>query len=156
MIMAERAADGLAKLGLYSASCSNGNNQQSNACNGMSNGIGVSNGDEPMDTSGASTAPVIQTNGLAANPINGFNIHHRRSKSLRERTGVDQRLERLPSGPPPGQKSVLWTVIKGTNVDKRSVELIFYLYFTMSNPKRWHSDNTFRSKNPYSSSILIE
>jgi len=118
MIMAERAADGLAKLGLYSASCSNGNNQQSNICNGISNGTGITNCDEPMDTSGSSTAPVIQTNGLAANTINGFNIHHRRSKSLRERTGVDQRLERLPSGPPPGQKSVLWTVIKGTNVDK--------------------------------------
>lgn len=43
-----------------------------------------------------------------------------RTCSLRERrTGADQRLERLPSGPPPGQKVLLWTIIKGPNTDKR-------------------------------------
>ncbi|CAK5075185.1 unnamed protein product [Meloidogyne enterolobii] len=44
--------------------------------------------------------------------------HHRRSKSLRERTGVDQRLARLPSGPPPGQRhsTLLWTVLKNGNI----------------------------------------
>lgn len=38
-----------------------------------------------------------------------------RSKSLRERTGVDQRLERLPSGPQPGLRhasSLPWTVLR--------------------------------------------
>uniref|UniRef100_A0A914S3P5 Uncharacterized protein n=1 Tax=Parascaris equorum TaxID=6256 RepID=A0A914S3P5_PAREQ len=44
-----------------------------------------------------------------------------RSRSLRERTGVDQRLERLPSGPPPGPKSFPYTVVPGTNTDKRFV-----------------------------------
>uniref|UniRef100_A0A7E4VXE1 protein-tyrosine-phosphatase n=1 Tax=Panagrellus redivivus TaxID=6233 RepID=A0A7E4VXE1_PANRE len=129
MIMAERAADSLAKLGLYPASSSGSgsastasstttnanpggaNNPTSILCNGGAGG-GNNNKDEPMDTStGASPNGGLGPNGP-------FNIHHRRSKSLRERTGVDQRLERLPSGPPPGHKSVLWTVIKGNNLDK--------------------------------------
>uniref|UniRef100_A0A915ASM2 protein-tyrosine-phosphatase n=1 Tax=Parascaris univalens TaxID=6257 RepID=A0A915ASM2_PARUN len=86
MMMAERAADCLAKLGLDSqhaaSSCTNAANDAT-------------------------------PNGLTA-PFG----HHRRSRSLRERTGVDQRLERLPSGPPPGPKSFPYTVVPGTNTDK--------------------------------------
>lgn len=39
---------------------------------------------------------------------------------MRERTGADQRLERLPSGPPPGAKlsSIPWTVMKGADTNK--------------------------------------
>uniref|UniRef100_A0AC34PYX8 Uncharacterized protein n=1 Tax=Panagrolaimus sp. JU765 TaxID=591449 RepID=A0AC34PYX8_9BILA len=119
--MAERAADSLAKLGLYSTTT---NNNQLNTCNGLTtttnSNLNLTNGSTitPMETDGSITAPILQTNGLTAN-TNMFNIHHRRSKSLRERTGVDQRLERLPSGPPPGQKSVLWTVVKGSVIEKR-------------------------------------
>lgn len=116
--MAERAADSLAKLGLYPATTSTTNNNPINSCNGLS-ATNLSNGTvTPMETDGSITAPILQNNGLAAGNTNIFNIHHRRSKSLRERTGVDQRLERLPSGPPPGQKSVLWTVVKSSNIDK--------------------------------------
>ncbi|KAI1720266.1 protein-tyrosine phosphatase domain-containing protein [Ditylenchus destructor] len=163
MIMAERAADCLAKLGLDTVPPSQ---QQSSTSSGSPPNIAdskLANGGiiysqsqntasqqcpptqppfvrEPLRVLGgrvsppsvssppatssaeASTASKLQppntgnvSNGtLSANSPNGpFNIHHRRSKSLRERTGVDQRLERLPSGPPPGQKSVIWTVIKG-------------------------------------------
>uniref|UniRef100_A0A914XZ92 Uncharacterized protein n=1 Tax=Panagrolaimus superbus TaxID=310955 RepID=A0A914XZ92_9BILA len=146
MIMAERAADSLAKLGFYSTSTTtppttttattttNNNNiisgptiqcniKTSNTC------ITTTTTDEPMDTSISSQnqQTKINTNGLIPNALNSFNPHHRRSKSLRERTGVDQRLERLPSGPPPGQKSVLWTVIKtNNNVQKR---FVFYHFF---------------------------
>ncbi|VDM46734.1 unnamed protein product [Toxocara canis] len=94
MMMAERAADCLAKLGLDSQHAA------SSCANAAAN----------------DTTP----NGLVA-PFG----HHRRfafflnrSRSLRERTGVDQRLERLPSGPPPGQKSFLFTIVPGTNTDK--------------------------------------
>uniref|UniRef100_A0A914X0U7 Uncharacterized protein n=1 Tax=Plectus sambesii TaxID=2011161 RepID=A0A914X0U7_9BILA len=79
MLMAERTADCLAKLGL----------------DGEGNG----------------------SNGLSPN---GFG-HHRRSRSLRERTGVDARLERLPSGPPPGHRlnaAPLFTVIPGVNLEQ--------------------------------------
>lgn len=49
-----------------------------------------------------------------------------RSRSLRERTGVDQRLERLPSGPPNTKAlNIPWTVMKGTNLDKsRPVRIV--------------------------------
>ncbi|PAV90121.1 hypothetical protein WR25_13325 [Diploscapter pachys] len=64
MMMAERAADCLAKLGLDS--------QQ-----------------PPAQTVAATS---VSANSLEPN------FHHRRCRSLRERTGVDHRLERLPSG----------------------------------------------------------
>lgn len=44
---------------------------------------------------------------------------HSRSRSLRERTGVDQRLERLPSGPTIIQKFTPHTVIPGSDTEKR-------------------------------------
>ncbi|VDK47267.1 unnamed protein product [Anisakis simplex] len=82
MMMAERAADCLAKLGL----------------------------DSEHDASSCA-------NETTANASASFG-HHRRSRSLRERTGVDQRLERLPSGPPPNQKSFLSTIVPGANTNK--------------------------------------
>uniref|UniRef100_A0A914P6G9 Uncharacterized protein n=1 Tax=Panagrolaimus davidi TaxID=227884 RepID=A0A914P6G9_9BILA len=134
--MAERAADSLAKLGFYSTSSAsnqtvpttttNNNNNipgpTTIQCNNINTCITTTATDEPMDTTGPLNQQQnkINTNGLIPNALNSFNPHHRRSKSLRERTGVDQRLERLPSGPPPGQKSLLWTVIKtNNNVQKR-------------------------------------
>uniref|UniRef100_A0A158P6K1 protein-tyrosine-phosphatase n=1 Tax=Angiostrongylus cantonensis TaxID=6313 RepID=A0A158P6K1_ANGCA len=86
MIMAERAADCLAKLGLdSSAHNSDLSNQPSHL-----------------------------------QPTFG---HHRRCRSLRERTGVDHRLERLPSGPI--HKTPLYTVITGVNTNKsRPVEIL--------------------------------
>ncbi len=60
--------------------------------------------------------------GSGANGLSPGFGHHRRSRSLRERTGVDARLERLPSGPPPGHRmtvSPLFTVIPGVNLEQR-------------------------------------
>ncbi|XGW08121.1 hypothetical protein V3C99_010883 [Haemonchus contortus] len=79
MIMAERAADCLAKLGLDGS---------------------MHNGEIPSQPS-------------HLQPTFG---HHRRCRSLRERTGVDHRLERLPSGPI--NKTPLYTVITGVNTNK--------------------------------------
>ncbi|KAK6022348.1 hypothetical protein OSTOST_11960 [Ostertagia ostertagi] len=79
MIMAERAADCLAKLGLDGS---------------------MHNNDIPSQPS-------------HLQPSFG---HHRRCRSLRERTGVDHRLERLPSGPI--NKTPLYTVITGVNTNK--------------------------------------
>ncbi|TMS35191.1 hypothetical protein L596_002642 [Steinernema carpocapsae] len=109
MIMAERAADCLAKLGLDAAS----------------SGQGFSNSMNNTKEAGATAGPpptiIHQNNALLGN--GGFG-QHRRTRSLRERTGVDQRLERLPSGPPPGQKMILYTVIKGSNVDRSRPVLV--------------------------------
>ncbi|WKX93444.1 hypothetical protein Q1695_011037 [Nippostrongylus brasiliensis] len=80
MIMAERAADCLAKLGL------DGSMHQ---------------------------ADIHHTQPSHLQPSFG---HHRRCRSLRERTGVDHRLERLPSGPI--HKTPLYTVITGVNTTK--------------------------------------
>ncbi|CAD6191999.1 unnamed protein product [Caenorhabditis auriculariae] len=82
MMMAERAADCLAKLGLEA------------------NATTVSDG---VDAAGAShLAPTFG--------------HHRRCRSLRERTGVEHRLERLPSGPM--HRTPLYTVVSGVNTNK--------------------------------------
>ncbi|KAH7716570.1 Protein-tyrosine phosphatase [Aphelenchoides avenae] len=153
MIMAERAADCLAKLGLDSQSptstgmaspISVAGNYGSNGglAQHFANGdVGVriihgggglqspssqtsslSGGAAPTQQNGCLTMAAAGSNRvIAANPQNGpFGpSHHRRTCSLRERrTGADQRLERLPSGPPPGQKVLLWTIIKGPNTDK--------------------------------------
>lgn len=104
--MAERAADCLAKLGLDSTSPPS----SATTLNSVTVSCSVSANEDGI----LITSP---QNGLAT--TNCFNAHHRRSRSLRERTGVDQRLERLPSGPPPSQqKSAPWTVIKGANIEK--------------------------------------
>ncbi|KJH52028.1 Protein-tyrosine phosphatase [Dictyocaulus viviparus] len=85
MIMAERAADCLAKLGLDGS------------------GHNMSLSEQPAHLQ----------------PTFGY---HRRCRSLRERTGVDHRLERLPSGPI--HKTPLYTVITGVNTNKsRPVEI---------------------------------
>ncbi|KAJ1359430.1 hypothetical protein KIN20_018155 [Parelaphostrongylus tenuis] len=86
MIMAERAADCLAKLGL----------------------------------DGSVHNPDLSNQPSHVQPNFG---HHRRCRSLRERTGVDHRLERLPSGPI--HKTPLYTVITGVNTNKsRPVEIL--------------------------------
>ncbi|EPB73398.1 Protein-tyrosine phosphatase [Ancylostoma ceylanicum] len=79
MVMAERAADCLAKLGLDGS---------------------------------------IHNGSLSAEPahLQASFGHHRRCRSLRERTGVDHRLERLPSGPI--HKTPLYTVVTGVNTNK--------------------------------------
>ncbi|CAJ0581335.1 unnamed protein product, partial [Mesorhabditis spiculigera] len=86
MIMAERAADCLAKLGLDST--------PSAPC--------------------ASTSPTQPAAQHLQQPTFG---HHRRCRSLRERTGVDHRLERLPSGPAIF-RTPIYTVMPGTNTNK--------------------------------------
>ncbi|CAI4232543.1 unnamed protein product [Auanema sp. JU1783] len=83
MIMAERAADCLAKLGL--------------------------DGSQNVPPHGDQTVP----NNGHLQPTFG---HHRRCRSLRERTGVDHRLERLPSGPI--HKAPLYTVMTSANLYK--------------------------------------
>ncbi|CAJ0958775.1 unnamed protein product, partial [Mesorhabditis belari] len=86
MIMAERAADCLAKLGLDST---------------------------PSAPCG-STSPTQPAAQHLQQPTFG---HHRRCRSLRERTGVDHRLERLPSGPAIF-RTPIYTVMSGTNTNK--------------------------------------
>ncbi|VDK75685.1 unnamed protein product [Litomosoides sigmodontis] len=112
MMMAERAAQCLAKLGLNTATStatSDGNvlHPQTSEPQGT-----ITTTDS---TVGISTAP----NDLMTTP--GY---HRRSRSLRERTGVDQRLERLPSGPVSLQKFTPHTVIPGSNIEKSRPVLI--------------------------------
>ncbi|KAK0395485.1 hypothetical protein QR680_001299 [Steinernema hermaphroditum] len=109
MIMAERAADCLAKLGLDAAASASG---QGFAGGNVSKESGVPTAPQPT---------IIHQNGALLG--NGYGAH-RRTRSLRERTGVDQRLERLPSGPPPGQKMVLYTVLKGSNIERSRPVLI--------------------------------
>ncbi|KAL7072525.1 hypothetical protein ACQ4LE_008066 [Meloidogyne hapla] len=154
MIMAERAADCLAKLGLeqppppppstiatttQSLSSLGKDEQQTTICvNSPSNAnfgklsSNLSHCSSPASSSSSSpssSSPSQQhlTNGggyvLCGGAVNQNQLlfgapHHRRSKSLRERTGVDQRLARLPSGPPPGQRhsTLLWTVLKNGNI----------------------------------------
>ncbi|CAD5215307.1 unnamed protein product [Bursaphelenchus xylophilus] len=126
MIMAERAADCLAKLGLDTNSSSPPSN---NCVNNNSNvlfstmsprtGVTETNAVRIMPSAQANPLTKTDSSSTLTTP-NTFNAHHRRSRSLRERTGVDQKLERLPSGPPPGSKpnSVLWTVMKGADTTK--------------------------------------
>ncbi|VDN01727.1 unnamed protein product [Thelazia callipaeda] len=123
MIMAERAAQCLAKLGLETASAA-------------SNTITTTNTNTSITTATIST-PSIQNPETSQQPQNPTSImdsittisttsngivtafgHHRRTRSLRERTGVDQRLERLPSGPVMVQKFAPHTVIAGSNIEK--------------------------------------
>uniref|UniRef100_A0A915EGL5 protein-tyrosine-phosphatase n=1 Tax=Ditylenchus dipsaci TaxID=166011 RepID=A0A915EGL5_9BILA len=97
-------------------------------------------------------------NGLAHNSPNGpFNTHHRRSKSLRERTGVDQRLERLPANCAnsslAGQKSVLWTVVKSQlGVDKsRPIRLCDF----SEHVRLMSADSDFRFSEEYEDLRLV-
>lgn len=94
------------------------------------NHLQVSGGTPPSGCSQAesdsSSVQILTSNdtnsALNAGNTSPFNAHHRRSRSLRERTGVDQRLERLPSGPPNTKAlNIPWTVMKGTNLGKYSL-----------------------------------
>uniref|UniRef100_A0A0R3S234 Protein-tyrosine-phosphatase n=1 Tax=Elaeophora elaphi TaxID=1147741 RepID=A0A0R3S234_9BILA len=109
MIMAERAAQCLAKLGLDTATStatSNANVLHS----------------QPQNTITATDSTAIVS--AASNDLMNTSGHHRRSRSLRERTGVDQRLERLPSGSITLQKFKPHTVIPGSNIEKSRPVLI--------------------------------
>uniref|UniRef100_A0A915PPH0 protein-tyrosine-phosphatase n=1 Tax=Setaria digitata TaxID=48799 RepID=A0A915PPH0_9BILA len=112
MIMAERAAQCLAKLGIDASTTTVTSTTNIQHPQTSQPQITVTTTDS---TPTVSTAP----NDLAT-PFG----HHRRSRSLRERTGVDQRLERLPSGPAAVQKFALHTVIPGSNVEKSRPVLI--------------------------------
>ncbi|CAB3405125.1 unnamed protein product [Caenorhabditis bovis] len=90
MMMAERAADCLAKLGL--------------------DGSTTSSPDGVLRSTGSTSHLEAPTPSFAA----GGN--HRRTRSLRERTGVEHRLERLASGPI--HRTPLYTVIGGVNTNK--------------------------------------
>ncbi|CAI5440703.1 unnamed protein product [Caenorhabditis angaria] len=98
MMMAERAADCLAKLGLDSTSSTT-----------------------PPPSSGSPTSTASSTTtvdgGHHLGAPNAFGSgQHRRTRSLRERTGVEHRLERLSSGPI--NRTPLYTVISGVNTNK--------------------------------------
>ncbi|VDO41185.1 unnamed protein product, partial [Brugia timori] len=111
MIMAERAAQCLAKLGLNTATTT-----------ATSTNILHPQTSQPQNiiTTTDSTAMVS----AKPNDLVTTSGHHRRSRSLRERTGVDQRLERLPSGPVTLQKFTPHTVISGSNIDKSRPVLV--------------------------------
>ncbi|MCP9261709.1 Tyrosine-protein phosphatase 10D [Dirofilaria immitis] len=92
MIMAERAAQCLAKLGLDAATTATPSTTTILPP--------LTSQSQNIITTTDSTAAVS----VASNDLVDASGHHRRSRSLRERTGVDQRLERLPSGPATLQK----------------------------------------------------
>uniref|UniRef100_A0A1I8EDX7 protein-tyrosine-phosphatase n=1 Tax=Wuchereria bancrofti TaxID=6293 RepID=A0A1I8EDX7_WUCBA len=111
MIMAERAAQCLAKLGLNTATTT-----------ATSTNILHSQISQPQNiitTTDSTTIVSAKPNDLVTT-----SGHHRRSRSLRERTGVDQRLERLPSGPVTLQKFTPHTVIPESNIDKSRPVLV--------------------------------
>ncbi|KAI6178884.1 Protein-tyrosine-phosphatase [Aphelenchoides besseyi] len=124
MIMTERTTECLSKLGLVDTNGSppaqfSAQNPSNNSPNVHFASAIATNGQLLQVNNGGSTevdgirSPPKDTSGSSP-----FNAHHRRSRSLRERTGVDQRLERLPSGPPASSEPrVLWTVMEnGINV----------------------------------------
>ncbi|PIC45517.1 hypothetical protein B9Z55_005509 [Caenorhabditis nigoni] len=99
MMMAERAADCLAKLGLDATT------------------------PPPSSTTTSSNSPTSTSTTMTdcgSNPHLGApNANaggHRRTRSLRERTGVEHRLERLSSGPI--HRTPLYTVVSGANTNK--------------------------------------
>jgi cadherin 5 type 2 (VE-cadherin) len=118
--MAERAADCLSKLGLNESTA----NQMTPTPNVIFNNqhlqVGTPIGSNQTECDSVQILTSKDTNsGLNDGGSSPFNTHHRRSRSLRERTGVDQRLERLPSGPPNSKAlNIPWTVVKGTNLEK--------------------------------------
>ncbi|KAM3719393.1 Receptor-type tyrosine-protein phosphatase dep-1 [Dirofilaria immitis] len=112
MIMAERAAQCLAKLGLDAATTATPSTTTILPP--------LTSQSQNIITTTDSTAAVS----VASNDLVDASGHHRRSRSLRERTGVDQRLERLPSGPATLQKFTPHTVIPGSNIEKSRPVLI--------------------------------
>uniref|UniRef100_A0A914I7S7 protein-tyrosine-phosphatase n=1 Tax=Globodera rostochiensis TaxID=31243 RepID=A0A914I7S7_GLORO len=124
MMMAERAADCLAKLGLDpAAAAASTSNGDGDAIDGASNSSNESPlraaahgnvlcGGAPATMSNAATIGDGTNSAQQQSAATLFGTpHHRRSKSLRERTGVDQRLERLPSGPQLRHSMLPWTVM---------------------------------------------
>ncbi|KAL3123411.1 hypothetical protein niasHT_004583 [Heterodera trifolii] len=127
MMMAERAADCLAKLGLDPAAAAS----TSNGLDGIDCAANNSGSMEPPLRAATAHGNVLcggtplpnAVEGGTANPTQQAATlfgtpHHRRSKSLRERTGVDQRLERLPSGPQLRHSLLPWTVKVGAQSDR--------------------------------------
>lgn len=96
MMMAERAADCLAKLGLDATTPPPSSTTSSNS-----------------PTSTSTTMTDCGSNPHLGAPNAGG---HRRTRSLRERTGVEHRLERLSSGPV--HRTPLYTVVTGANTNK--------------------------------------
>uniref|UniRef100_A0A8R1HSX7 protein-tyrosine-phosphatase n=1 Tax=Caenorhabditis japonica TaxID=281687 RepID=A0A8R1HSX7_CAEJA len=98
MMMAERAADCLAKLGFDATTppCSTTSSSNSPTSTTMTD---------------CSNNPHLGAPGAGA-AAGG----HRRTRSLRERTGVEHRLERLSSGPI--HRTPLYTVVSGANTNK--------------------------------------
>ncbi|CAI2341886.1 unnamed protein product [Caenorhabditis sp. 36 PRJEB53466] len=96
MMMAERAADCLAKLGLDATTPPPSSTTSSNS-----------------PTSTSTTMTDCSNPHLATPTVAGG---HRRTRSLRERTGVEHRLERLSSGPI--HRTPLYTVVNGANTNK--------------------------------------
>lgn len=115
MMMAERAADCLAKLGLDTTTITTSTAASTTTSSSSSSTTTSANVNGSLG--------LVDINDHQLSPIaNGHYGHHRRSRSLRERTGVDARLERLPSGPAAGHRvslSPLFTIIPGVNLEQR-------------------------------------
>uniref|UniRef100_A0A183BNF2 protein-tyrosine-phosphatase n=1 Tax=Globodera pallida TaxID=36090 RepID=A0A183BNF2_GLOPA len=167
MMMAERAADCLAKLGLDpAAAAASTSNGDGDAIDGASN----SSNESPLRAvahgnvlcGGApATMPNAATIGDGTNSAQQQSAatlfgtpHHRRhkhymSKSLRERTGVDQRLERLPSGPQLRHSMLPWTVMNtkaGVQPDRsRPVQICDFVEHT----RLMSADSDFRFSEEY-------
>ncbi|EFO24598.2 hypothetical protein LOAG_03887, partial [Loa loa] len=140
MIMAERAAQCLAKLGLDTVTTA-----ATSATNILHPQIS-----QPQNTiiTTDSTAIVSAT----PNDLVTTSGHHRRSRSLRERTGVDQRLERLPSGPVTVQKFTPHTVIPGSNIEKSRPVLIHNF---AEHVRLMSADSDFRFSEEYEDLKLV-
>ncbi|CAG9537182.1 unnamed protein product [Cercopithifilaria johnstoni] len=140
MIMAERAAQCLAKLGLDTATSTTTAN--TNILHPQTN--------QPQNTTTTTDSAVIIS--TTPNDLVTTSGHHRRSRSLRERTGVDQRLERLPSGPITLQKFTPHTVIPGSNIEKSRPVLIHNF---AEHVRLMSADSDFRFSEEYEDLKLV-
>ncbi|VBB26466.1 unnamed protein product [Acanthocheilonema viteae] len=141
MIMAGRAAQCLAKLGLDITATSTAT---SNA-----NILHPQTSESQNTVTTTDSTPVISA---ASNDLVTTSGHHRRSRSLRERTGVDQRLERLPSGPITLQKFTPHTVIPGSNIEKSRPVLIHNF---AEHVRLMSADSDFRFSEEYEDLKLV-
>uniref|UniRef100_A0A0N5AJB0 protein-tyrosine-phosphatase n=1 Tax=Syphacia muris TaxID=451379 RepID=A0A0N5AJB0_9BILA len=122
--MAERAADCLAKLGL----------------------------DSQHTTSHSNCASAVTETDSANAALPAPFGHHRRLRSLRERTGADQRLERLPSGQQLVQKVIPHTVVSGADTTRsRPVRVADFV----EHVRIMSADSDFRFSEEYEDLKLI-
>ncbi|OZC05141.1 Protein-tyrosine phosphatase, partial [Onchocerca flexuosa] len=140
MIMTERAAQCFAKLGLDAAATTASSTKN----------ISHLQTSQPQNTITATDS--IVTVSAAPNDLAIASGYHRRSRSLRERTGVDQRLERLPSGPIILQKFTAHTVIPGSNIEKSRPVLIHNF---AEHVRLMSADSDFRFSEEYENLKLV-